>query len=428
MPLFPISPLPVLLLTPSAAHPKAETLRALNLNPLHHAALPSDLTPFRLAVISLGSEEEDAQAAEACRGAGLLVNVVDRPHLCDFIFPAVIQRGDVQVAVSTGGRAPVLARWLKNRIAASLPSGIGRVAALGEKLKDTLRRAFPDMQTRKNFWEDLLDSGFTEAVSGVSEAEAEQAFLRAIEDKTASRGSVALIGAGPGDPDLLTFRALRLLQAADVVVYDRLVTPEVLTLARKDAEKIYVGKARAHHCVPQGEINQTLVDHALAGKRVARLKGGDSLLFGRAGEEMAALKAAGVPFVIVPGVTSASAAAAALETSLSHRDHAQAVTFLTGHRRDNGELVLPWAALASGQQTLVIYMGIQSAAAVAQGLLKHGLSPDTPAAVVAQASWPGQSIIRCCLGNLATTLEREQPSNPALLIIGTVLTDDAARR
>lgn len=424
MPLFPIRPLPVLLLTPSASHPKAETLRALNLTPIHHTTLPTDISPFRLAVISLGSEEEDARAAAACRAAGLLVNVVDRPELCDFIFPAVIQRGDVQVAVSTGGRAPVLARWLKNKIAASLPSGIGRVAALGEKLKDTLRRAFPDMQTRKNFWEDLLDGGFAEAVSGVSEAEAEQAFLKAITDKTASRGSVALIGAGPGDPDLLTFRALRLLQAADVVVYDRLVTPEILTLARKDAEKIYVGKARAHHCVPQGEINQTLVEHALAGKRVARLKGGDPLLFGRAGEEMAALKAAGVPFVIVPGVTSASAAAAALETSLSHRDHAQAVTFLTGHRRDNGELVLPWAAIASGQQTLVIYMGIQSAAAVAQGLLKHGLSPDTPAAVVAQASWPGQTVVRCSLGNLAATLVQTPPGNPALLIIGTVLTED----
>ncbi|MFN8693927.1 MAG: siroheme synthase CysG [Holosporales bacterium] len=378
-----------------------------------------------VAIIATGSLADDTRIAALCRAHGLLVNVVDRPELCDFIFPAVLQRGDVQIAVSTGGRAPVLTRWLKNRIAAMLPSGLGRVAALGEEFRSVLKTSFPSMKERKDFWEKLLESGFAEKAGMMNNQESSAAFQTAIDEGRAAAGKhetgiVYLIGAGPGDPDLLTFKALRLLQAADVVLYDRLVTPDILALARKDAEKIYVGKQRANHCMPQEEINALLVSYARRGLKVARLKGGDPLLFGRGGEEAEALQAAHIPYVIVPGVTSASGAAAYAGFPLTHRDHAQAVTFVTGHMRGDGELVLPWASLAAAQQTLVIYMGLHKVNVLVEKLLAHGLAKDTPVAAVSQATWPTQRIIRATLLDLPRCL-REQPlDDPALLIIGAV--------
>lgn len=375
------------------------------------------------AVISSGDAQKDTELAALCRSHGLLVNVVDRPELCDFIFPAVLQRGDVQIAVSTGGRAPVLTRWLKNRIAAMLPSGLGRVAALGEEFRLALKTTFPSMKARKDFWETLLESGFAEKAGMMNQEDSASAFQAAIEAGSAAahaHGIVYLIGAGPGDPDLMTFKALRLLQAADVVLYDRLVTPEILALARKDAEKIYVGKQRANHCMPQEEINALLVSSARRGLKVARLKGGDPLLFGRGGEEAEALQEAHIPYVIVPGVTSASGAASYAGFPLTHRDHAQAVTFVTGHMRGNGELILPWASLAAAQQTLVIYMGLHKVDLLVEKLLAQGLAPDTPAAAVSHATRPTQRVIRSILADLPARLRQEPLDDPALIIIGAV--------
>ena len=323
------------------------------------------------------------------------------------------------VAVSTGGAAPVLARMIRQRIEAVLPPGLGRVAALAERFKSAVRRRLPDLAARRRFLDGVLGGPPAELALAGREAEADAAFAAALETaEVAPQGVVHLVGAGPGAPDLLTLRALRLLGEADVIVHDRLGTEAVLGMARRDAERIFVGKARANHCVPQEDINTLLVRLAREGKRVVRLKGGDPLIFGRGGEEAEALAAAGIACEVVPGVTAALACAAGAGIPLTHRDCARAVTFVTGHRRDGGVDV---AGLVRPGQTLAIYMGIATLAPLREALVAEGLDPATPAAVVERGGTDRQRVLRGTLDSITAEAPAWVTGGPALLLVGEVV-------
>jgi uroporphyrin-III C-methyltransferase/precorrin-2 dehydrogenase/sirohydrochlorin ferrochelatase len=298
-----------------------------------------------LVVAATSDSKVNSLVSEHARARSLPVNVVDSPELCTFIFPSIIDRNPLLIAVSSSGKSPVLARLLKRQIESLVPAGYGRLANWLGKLRNTVKDAVPDDRARRALWENIVEGSTAELVLLGKEDEAEQRLARKLANiDELTGGEVYLIGAGPGDPDLMTFKAQRLLQKADVVLYDRLVNPVILDMARKDAERIYVGKRRAEHAVPQPEINQLLVDLALEGKRVARLKGGDPFIFGRGGEEIELLAQHGINFQVVPGVTAASGAACYAGIPLTHRDAAQSVRFITGHTADN-QLSLEWEQL-----------------------------------------------------------------------------------
>ena len=318
----------------------------------------SDLQGVALVIAATDDVPLNAQISAEAQALGIPVNVVDAPALCSVIFPAIVDRSPLIVAVSSGGDAPVLARLIRAKIETWIPATYGQLANLGKRFRERVKQLFPDVQQRRVFWEDVFQGQIAESVFAGKLEEGER-LLEARLAGAAPRalGEVYLVGAGPGDPDLLTFRALRLMQQADVVLYDRLVAPAIIDLCRRDAERIYVGKRRADHAVPQEQINQLLIDLAKQGKRVLRLKGGDPFIFGRGGEEIEQLAAKGVPFQVVPGITAASGCAAYAGIPLTHRDHAQSVRFVTGHLKD-GSSNLPWQDLVSPGQTLVFYMGL----------------------------------------------------------------------
>ena len=380
-------------------------------------------------VIAIGADaaEPELQAlAAACRARGLPVNVVDRPELCTALMPAIIDRAPMTIAVSSGGAAPVLARQVRQRIEAAVPLGLGRVAAMAERFKAAVRRRLPDLVARRRFLDAALAGPAADLAMAGREAEADAAFAAALDSaETRPPGLVHLVGAGPGAGDLLTLRALRLLGEADVIVHDRLGTEEVLDLARRDAERIFVGKARAQHCMPQEEINALLVRLAREGKRVVRLKGGDPLIFGRGGEEAEALAEAGIACEVVPGVTAALACAAGAGIPLTHREAARAVTFVTGHRRDGGVDV---TGLVQPGQTLAIYMGIAMLPAIRDGLVADGLDPATPAAVIERGGTARQRVLRGTLAEIAAAAPGWVEGGPALLLIGAAVGRGGADR
>ncbi|MCR0985561.1 siroheme synthase CysG [Roseomonas populi] len=371
--------------------------------------------------IGAGAPNGDLEAlSAACMAQGIPVNIVDRPALCSFVVPAIVDRAPITIGISTGGAAPVLARLLRARIEAVLPPTLGRLAALADRFKAAVRSALPDLAARRRFLDAVLTGPVADLSLAGREAEAEAAFgaaLRAAD--TRPQGVVHLVGAGPGAADLLTLRALRLLGEADVIVHDRLVSEEVLDLARRDAERIYVGKKRAHHCVPQEGINDLLVSLARAGKRVVRLKGGDPFIFGRGGEEADACHAAGIPCEVVPGVTAALACAAALGTPLTHRDHARTVTFATGHTRE-GRLDLDFAALARTGQTLAIYMGVTTLHLLRDGLVAAGLPGGTAAALVERGGSAAQRFLRGTLDQVVTEAPTWHSGGPVMILIGSI--------
>ena len=310
----------------------------------------------------------------------IFVNVVDNPSLCTFIMPAIIDRSPVTIAIGTGGAAPVLARLLRGKIEALIPHRFGALAGLAAKYRERVKTALPKGPIRKAFWEEIFEGAVAEQVFSGNQAEAEQQLEARIDQGcSAQQGEVYLVGAGPGDPDLLSFRALRLMQKADIVIYDRLVSKEILNLVRRDADRLYVGKEASNHCVPQSQINELLYKLAKEGKRVLRLKGGDPYIFGRGGEEAEELFAEGVPFQVVPGITAASGASTYCGIPLTHRDYAQSVTFATGHLK-NDAVDLDWPSLARENQTLVIYMGLGGLKVISRELIAHGLPADTPVA------------------------------------------------
>ena len=382
---------------------------------------PDLLDGIVLAIGADAAEDQLIALSAAAQVRGIPVNVVDRPELCSFIMPAIIDRDPVTVAVSTGGAAPVLARMVRQRIEAILPPTLGAVAALAGRLSTLVRRRLPDISARRRFLERALAGTPADlALAGRAE-DAELAFRRALDDASATPvGMVFLVGAGPGAADLLTLRALRLMGEADVIVHDRLVSEEVLSLARRDAARIYVGKQRAHHCLPQGEINALLVRLAREGKRVVRLKGGDPFVFGRGGEEAAALAEAGIPHEVVPGVTAALACAAQTGIPLTHRDASRAVTFVTGHTRD-GRLDVDFEGLARPGQTLAIYMGLSTLRELEAGLVRAGMDPSTPAAIVEAGGTPQARWLAGSLASIASEGPAWASTAPALVIIGEVV-------
>jgi uroporphyrin-III C-methyltransferase/precorrin-2 dehydrogenase/sirohydrochlorin ferrochelatase len=383
----------------------------------------ADLEGAHLAIAATDDPEVNARVSRLASARRIPVNVVDQPELCTFVVPSIIDRSPVVAAVSTGGAAPVLARLIRARLETLIPASYGRLAALAAAFRGRVKRHFPHPPDRRKFWERALQGPVAELVFSGREQAAEAA-LAALLEATPGQGSrmgeVYLVGGGPGDPDLLTFRALRLMQQADVVVHDRLVAKEVLELCRRDAERIYVGKERDNHAMPQEEINHLLARLAKAGKRVLRLKGGDPFIFGRGGEEIETLAAEGVPFQVVPGITAASGVASYAGIPLTHRDYAQACVFVTGHLKD-GSVDLNWPALAQPQQTVVFYMGLKGLDAICRELQRHGLPASTPAALVQQGTTQRQRVYVGSLASLPDLVHEAAPRPPTLIIVGEVV-------
>ena len=381
-----------------------------------------DLDGMKLVIVAAEDDVLAGAVAAAARERGIPVNAVDRRSLCSFILPSILDRSPLVAAISTGGAAPILARILRARLETIIPAQFGRLARfLGEVRPEVLGR-IADPAPRRRFLEGVVDGPIGEQVLAGREDDARRTIACALADyeSTDPAGEVYLVGAGPGDPDLLTFRALRLMQKADVVVYDRLVSHAVLDLARRDAERIYAGKQPGYHAIPQHEINDLLARLALAGKRVLRLKGGDPFIFGRGGEEIETLAALGIPFQVVPGITAASGCAAYAGIPLTHRDHAQSCIFVTGRRKIE-EDTLDWDSLVRPNQTVVIYMGLAGLEAICDGLLRHGLAPGTPAALIEQGTTAAQVVHTGTVGTLASTIEGQGVRAPTLVIVGEVV-------
>ncbi|HES75505.1 MAG TPA: uroporphyrinogen-III C-methyltransferase [bacterium] len=382
---------------------------------------PGIVRGFRLVIAATDNAAVNRLVFEECERHAIPVNVADQPELCSFILPSIVERGSITIAVSTGGRSPILARLLKERLETLIPAGFGVLADLLGRYRNAVKARFAQLDARKHSWERMLDSPLVNLATSGRIVEAEQMLERAIQDSApATHGEVWLIGAGPGDPDLLTLKALRLLQQADVVVYDRLVPEAIINLARREAERIDVGKSMSHHTLPQDEINQLLVDLARLGKRVARLKGGDPFIFGRGGEEMQAVIAAGLPCLAVPGITAAAGCAASAGIPLTHRDHAQSVRFVTGHTQKD-DMGLDWRALVSEGQTLVFYMGLANVARICASLRAHGMRADMPAAVIERGTLPEQRVFSGTLTTLPSIVRAEQPRSPSLIVVGEVV-------
>jgi len=382
-----------------------------------------DLNGCALVVAATDDAMVNRAVFDAAEKRNLPVNVVDCPELCRFIFPSIVDRTPVTVAVSTSGTSPVLARLLRAHLETMIPASYGRLATLLATFRDSAKARFPAMKQRRHFWERILQGPATEMVFSGREQDATQLIQDALdkgETDAEKTGEVALIGAGPGDPDLLTFRALRLMQQADVVLYDRLVSKEVLDLVRREADQIYVGKKRDYHAVRQEEINQTLADLAKEGKRVVRLKGGDPFIFGRGGEEIATLAEQGVPFQVVPGITAASGCASYVGIPLTHRDYAQSVRFVTGQLKD-GTIDLDWNSLAQPQQTIVIYMGLKGLPVICEQLIKHGADDALPVALIQQGTTIHQQVMTGTLSTLPDVIKGREVHAPTLLIIGEVV-------
>ncbi|MEY3243774.1 MAG: hypothetical protein RJB20_14 [Pseudomonadota bacterium] len=375
-----------------------------------------------LVIAATNDLQVNTAVSLAAQANNIPVNVVDAPALCTFTMASIVERSPIVIAISSEGNAPVLARYLRSKIETMLPAGYGRIAAIAGEFRDKVKSKYATSQARRIFWEGVLQGPIVERILAGQEAAARIGLDQLLADDTASQqhGEVYLVGGGPGDPDLLTFRALRLMQQCDVCVYDKLVSPEVLDLVRRDAELIYVGKSRDQHTLPQEEINQLLARLALAGKRVLRLKGGDPFIFGRGGEEIETLMQQGVPFQVVPGITAANGVSSYAGIPLTHRDYAQACLFITGHLK-NGALDLDWAAMARPQQTVVIYMGLVGLEHICQQLITHGVAPDMPAAVIQQGTTQHQRVVSANLSDLASQVAAAKMKAPCLTIIGQVV-------
>ncbi len=380
-------------------------------------------------VVVFGCSQDDAinqLLYEFATRAGILVNVSDDAEKCSFIMPAIVDRNPLLIAISSGGTSPLLTRMLKARFETLIPAAYGRLAEFAGSYRDRIKALIPNLTKRRRFWESMVSGPVAEHLYSNQREQAETLMESLLQDAAVAGdkppvGEVYLVGAGPGDPDLLTFRALRLMQQADVVLYDRLIGDGILNLVRRDAERIYVGKLPKDHTVPQGEIGNMLIRLAQEGKRVLRLKGGDPFVFGRGGEEIEALSEKGITFQVVPGVTAANGCASYAGIPLTHRDHAQACVFVTGHVK-KGELDLNWESLIQPRQTVVVYMGLSSLGAVTRGFLANGADPATPAAIIENGTRAEQRVITGTLGSLRDLSNKAGIKSPALIIVGSVVT------
>ncbi|MBL0634352.1 siroheme synthase CysG [Aeromonas dhakensis] len=381
---------------------------------------PQQLAGKWLVVAATDRREVNALVYQSANQARIFANVVDDPKRSSFIMPSIIDRSPLMVAISSGGKAPVLARLLREKLEAMLPQHLGAVAAFAGSLRDRVKTRFASMGERRRFWERLLGADrLGQALARGDHASAHQLADTLFAEESKAHGEVVLVGAGPGDPGLLTLHALRQMQQADVVVYDRLVSDEVMALVRRDAKRIFVGKQAGNHCVPQEGINQLLLEEAKKGQRVVRLKGGDPFIFGRGGEELETLVGSGIGFQVVPGITAASGCAAYAGIPLTHRDHAQSVRFVTAHGK-GGAQDLDWPLLAKDRQTLVFYMGLSSCATIREQLLAHGKGGDTPVALIERGTQPSQRVIRGTLDQLPELAVGVE--SPALIMVGSVVT------
>ncbi|AVD91205.1 MULTISPECIES: siroheme synthase CysG [Pseudomonas] len=381
----------------------------------------ADLIGCRLVIAATDDPGLNAQVSADAQALSLPVNVVDAPALCTVIFPAIVDRSPLVIAVSSGGDAPVLARLIRAKLEAWIPSAYGELAGLAARFRHKVKSLYPDVNQRRGFWETVFQGPIAERQLAGQGAEAERLLQAMVDGAPVQQGGeVYLVGAGPGDPDLLTFRALRLMQQADVVLYDRLVAPAIIDMCRRDAERIYVGKRRADHSVPQDQINRLLVDLARQGKRVLRLKGGDPFIFGRGGEEIEELAEHGIPFQVVPGITAASGCSAYGGIPLTHRDYAQSVRFVTGHLKD-GTSNLPWNDLVAPAQTLVFYMGLVGLPTICAELIRHGRAASTPAALVQQGTTRNQRVFTGTLADLPDLVAQHEVHAPTLVIVGEVV-------
>lgn len=384
---------------------------------------PEQLTGKLFVIAATDNLDVNKTVSVDAKAIGLPVNVVDQPSLCTFIFPAIVDRSPIVAAISSGGSSPVLARLLRAKLETLLPATYGQLAALAEKYREKVKARFTHINDRRGFWEKILQGPVAELMFAGKGAEAEESLQTELENDRVlpkERGEVYLVGAGPGDPDLLTFKALRLMQQADVVLYDRLVSEPILDMCRRDADRIYVGKARSDHAVPQGEINQLLVKLAKEGRRVLRLKGGDPFIFGRGGEEIEELAESGVPFQVVPGITAAAGCSSYSGIPLTHRDYAQSVRFVTGHLK-NDTADLPWSELIHPRQTIVFYMGLMGLPLICENLQLHGMSPDTPIALVQKGTTADQKVIISTIQNMPDVAKNTKISPPTLIIVGDVV-------
>jgi uroporphyrin-III C-methyltransferase / precorrin-2 dehydrogenase / sirohydrochlorin ferrochelatase len=388
---------------------------------VRNALSSQHLDSFDLVFGATGNETDDRMVAERAHAAGKLVNIVDRPELSDFTMPAIVDRGDIVVAVSTHGASPVLAQRVRAAIESVLPPGLGRLAQFAQRFRTAIQSRIGENAARRRFWDEVLSGPIAAAVLAGDEKQATRDLIRAVNrgEPKAETGRVSLVGAGPGDPELLTLRAARALREADVIVYDKLVDPAVLEYARRDARRIFVGKSKGDHTLPQNEINALLVSEAKAGRHVVRLKGGDPFVFGRGGEELDALVAENIRVEVVPGITAATGCAAYAGFPLTHRDHASSVVFVSGHSKD-GLSDLDWRALANPRQTVVVYMGVSAAGEVAGRLIGAGLGASTPIAIVENGTRWDQRVIKGELQDAADLIRQHGVAGPALLVIGEV--------
>lgn len=383
-----------------------------------------DLEGAALVIAATNDKQLNKQVSEQAQQLNIPVNVVDQPELCSVVFPSIVDRSPVQIAISSGGTAPVLTRMLRTRLESLIPSGYGHLAQLAGKFRQQVKDKISEANNRKAFWEDVFSGDISELVfsnkQDAAESKLQEKLNKQQADQASSLGEVYLVGGGPGDPDLLTFRALRLMQKADIVLYDRLVSKEVLSLVRRDAELVYVGKTAGDHPVTQDNINEKLVEFAQQGNRVLRLKGGDPFIFGRGGEEIAHLAENNVPFQVVPGITAASGCASYAGIPLTHRDHAQSVRFITGHQKDQ-KYDLNWSELIAPNQTLVFYMGLNGLETICQQLMSYGMDSTTPAALIEKGTTARQRVF---IGNIDTLPQKVRDGGakaPTLIIVGSVV-------
>ena len=378
------------------------------------------LNDYRLVIAATDDYAVNTQVFEDCEALKILVNSVDDPPHCRFMVPAIVDRSPLVISVASNGTSPVLSRQIRTQLETSIPHGMGKLAEFSGKWRAAVKAKISNPDERRVFWEDLYASPLKEQVFHDNLTEADRLIEQALLEWKTPKGEVYLVGAGPGDPELLTLKALRLMQQADVVIYDRLVSPAIMELCRRDATKIYVGKARSNHAVPQEGINALLVEYASKGQRVCRLKGGDPFIFGRGGEEIQELFAAGVPFQVVPGITAASGCSAYAGIPLTHRDYAQSVRFLTGHLKE-GSPELPWDELVYQNQTLVLYMGLVGLEKICEKLIEHGQRPDMPVDLISKGTTPEQKVLVGTLEDIASKVEENHIQAPTLTIIGDVV-------
>ena len=371
-----------------------------------------------LAIAATDDEAVNQRVSDAAEQRRIFCNVVDAPKQASFIMPSIIDRSPLMVAVSSGGTSPVLARLLREKLESLLPQHLGHVAHYAGKLRRRVKKQFASMSERRRFWEKLfVNDRLAQSLANQDTNAVEKITEQLLTEPLDNRGEVVLVGAGPGDAGLLTLKGLQQIQQADVVVYDRLVSDEIMNLVRRDADRVFVGKRAGYHCVPQEEINQILLREAQSGKRVVRLKGGDPFIFGRGGEELETLCHAGIPFSVVPGITAASGCSAYSGIPLTHRDYAQSVRLVTGHLKTGGEL--DWANLAAEKQTLVFYMGLNQAATIQAQLIEHGMQADMPVALVENGTSVQQKVVSGDLTQLGELAQQVQ--SPALIIVGRVV-------